>query len=86
MIAPPGARTNSRSWTAIDIDPKSGRRAAPGQPDSLHVWAFRDRPIYVYAGDDQPGDINGDAYGEFRGEREGYNAFWLRDDYFGRGG
>ena len=86
VIAPPGARTNSRSWTTIDIDPKSGRRAAPGQPDSLHVWAFRDRPIYVYAGDERPGDINADAYGEFRGEREGYNAFWLRDDYFGRGG
>jgi hypothetical protein len=42
--------------------------------------------VYLFAGDQRPGDVNGDGYGEFRGERQGYNAFWLRDDYFGRGG
>ena len=86
VIAPPGAHSNSRSWTVIDIDPKTGRRAPASQSGALHVWAFRDRPIYVYAGDDRPGDVNGDGHGEFRGEREGYNAIWVRDDYYGRGG
>jgi len=86
VIAAPGARSGNRSWSVIDIDPKTGQRAKSAQPDALHVWAFRDRPIYVYAGDDRPGDVNGDGHGEFRGERNGYNAFWLRDDYFGRGG
>jgi hypothetical protein len=78
--------SHSRSWSVISIDPMSGRRARADDAKSLRVWAYRDRPVYVYAGDAQPGDVNGDAYGEFRGEREGYNAFWLRDDYFGRGG
>lgn len=86
VIAAPGARSASRAWSTIDIDPQTGRRAAPTQTDAVHVWAFRDRPVYVYAGDNRPGDVNGDGHGEFRGERNGYNAFWLRDDYFGRGG
>ena len=86
VIAPKGATSHSRSWSIIDIDPKTGRTATAAQGDALHVWAYRDRPVYVYAGDRQPGEVNGDGHGEFRGEREGYNAFWLRDDYFGRGG
>jgi predicted lipoprotein with Yx(FWY)xxD motif len=86
VTAPAGAKTTSRTWSVIDINPKTGRRAAPNQAGALHVWAYRERPVYVYAGDNRPGDVNGDGHGEFRGERNGYNAFWLRDDYFGRGG
>jgi len=86
VIAPPNAISHSRSWTVIDIDPKTGRRSRGAQPGTLRVWAYRDRPVYLFAGDQRPGDVNGDGYGEFRGERQGYNAFWLRDDYFGRGG
>lgn len=86
VMAPGGAKSHSRSWSVMDIDPKTGRTAAAAQPGTLHVWAFRDRPVYIYAGDQQPGDVNADGHGEFRGEREGYNAFWLRDDFFGRGG
>lgn len=26
-------------------------------------------------------DANGDNYGEFNGARNGFKAFWLRDDY-----
>jgi predicted lipoprotein with Yx(FWY)xxD motif len=85
VIAPANAQPHGRSWSVIDIDPKTGRRPTT-QGDALHVWAYRDRPVYVYAGDQRPGDVNGDGHGEFRGEREGYNALWLRDDYFGRGG
>jgi predicted lipoprotein with Yx(FWY)xxD motif len=86
VIAAAGAKSSNRTWSIMDIDPKTGRRSPTAQAHTLHVWAYRDRPIYVYAGDRQPGDVNGDGHGEFRGEREGYNAFWLRDDYFGRGG
>jgi hypothetical protein len=28
--------------------------------------------------------VNGDSHGEFRAERNGYKAFWLRDDFFSR--
>ena len=84
--APANARSASRSWRAVDIDPQTGRFAEPGQQGSVHVWAYRDRPVYTYTGDRQPGDVNGDSHGEFRGERNGFNAFWIRDDYFGRTG
>ena len=66
------------------IDPASGRPALAGQPGALRVWAYRDRPVYTYAGDRSPGDVNGDSHGEFRAERNGYKAFWLRDDFFSR--
>jgi predicted lipoprotein with Yx(FWY)xxD motif len=84
VLAAPGARSGSRAWSVIDIDPLTGRRAKAGQPGTLHVWAFRDRPVYTYAGDHEPGDVYADGHGEFRAEREGYTAWWLRDDYFGR--
>ena len=77
-----GAVSHSRVWSVMQIDPKTGHRAAAGQTDALSVWAFRDRPVYTYAGDSQPGDVNGDATGEWRGYRDGLKAFWLRDDYF----
>jgi predicted lipoprotein with Yx(FWY)xxD motif len=86
VLAPPDAPSKSRTWRAIDIDPQTGRFAEPGQKGSVHVWAYRDRPIYTYTGDRQPGDVNADSHGEFRGERNGFNAFWIRDDYFGRTG
>jgi predicted lipoprotein with Yx(FWY)xxD motif len=86
VLAPPNAVAKSRSWRVVDIDPQTGRFAEPGQQGSVHVWAYRDRPVYTYTGDRQPGDVNADSHGEFRGERNGFNAFWIRDDYFGRTG
>jgi predicted lipoprotein with Yx(FWY)xxD motif len=86
VLAPKNARSESRSWSVIDIDPKTGRLAARGQADVLHVWAFRGRPVYTYAGDDRAGDINADGLGEFRAEREGFKAFWVRDDFNRRAG
>ena len=86
VLAPKNARSESRSWTVIDIDPKTGHLAARGQADVLHVWAFRGRPVYTYAGDDRAGDINADGLGEFRAEREGFKAFWVRDDFNRRAG
>jgi predicted lipoprotein with Yx(FWY)xxD motif len=79
--AAPGAKSNSRAWSIVDIDPKTGRFAKAGQPGSLRVWAYRDRPIYTYSGDKRPGDVNADGLGEFRGKRNGFMAFYLRDDF-----
>lgn len=86
VVAPPGTRDLSRTWRVVDIDPQTGRFALPKQAGSLHVWAYRDRPVYTYSGDRQPGDVNADSHGEFRGERNGFKAFWIRDDYFGQTG
>jgi predicted lipoprotein with Yx(FWY)xxD motif len=83
VAAAPGARATSRTWRIVDIDPQTGRFASPGQAGAVHVWAYRDRPVYTYSGDRQPGDVNADSHGEFRGERNGFKAFWIRDDYFG---
>ena len=82
VIAQAGESGSSRSWSVVLIDAATGHFAAPGTPGALRVWAYRDRPVYTYAGDEQPGDINADSHGEFRGERDGYKAFWLRDDFF----
>jgi predicted lipoprotein with Yx(FWY)xxD motif len=68
-------------WTVVTIDPQSGRFAAAGAPGAERVWAYRDRPVYTYAGDERPGDINADNYGEFRAQRQGYSAIWLRNDF-----
>ena len=40
-------------WRAIDIDPQTGRFAEPGR-GAVHVWAYRDRPVYTYSGDRHP--------------------------------
>jgi predicted lipoprotein with Yx(FWY)xxD motif len=85
VLAPKSAHSDRGAWSAVDIDPMTGRFAQPGQAGALHVWAYRDRPVYTYAGDQVAGDINADSHGEFRGEREGFKAFWLRDDYYDNG-
>jgi predicted lipoprotein with Yx(FWY)xxD motif len=79
--ARPGAKAASALWSVIEIDPNTGNRATPGQSGAISVWAYRDRPVYTYGDDEKPGDANGDNYGEFNGARNGFKAFWLRDDY-----
>jgi predicted lipoprotein with Yx(FWY)xxD motif len=76
-----GAAADSPLWTVMNIDPNTGRRAEAGQAGAISVWAYRLRPVYTYGGDKQPGDADGDSYGEFNGQRNGFKAFWLRDDY-----
>ncbi len=80
VIADKNAVSENHAWTTLDIDPKTGRRAGAGSPGALHVWAYRGRPVYTFAGD-EPGDIGADAWGEGMGQRNGFTAFWLRDDY-----
>jgi len=86
VIAPKGAKSNSHIWSTMDIDPQTGKKAARNAPGALHVWAYRDRPVYYCARDKKPGDIECDTWGEFNGARNGYKAFWLRDDFGGNAG
>ena len=78
------ARSQSRLWSVVEIDPATGHFAARDQPGALRVWAYRERPVYTFAGDVQPGEVNADGLGEFQSEREGFRAFWWRDDFFNR--
>lgn len=75
------ARASNDTWTVITIDPATGRFLAPEHPDALRVWAYRDRPVYTFGRDRQPGDVHGGGTGEWRGMRNGLRAFWLRDDF-----
>jgi predicted lipoprotein with Yx(FWY)xxD motif len=86
VLAPKDAKSGSRAWTAIDIDPKTGRHAAPGQSDALHVWAYRGRPVFTFVGDKKPGQVGADGWGEFHGARNGFKAFSIRDDFKGNAG
>ncbi len=81
VIAPENAKSGSRIWSTMYIDPASGRKSHAGAGGALQVWAYRGRPIYTFAGDKQPGDINGDGWGEATGKRNGFKAFWLRDAF-----
>ncbi len=81
VLAAPGARSRSRLWSVMAIDPSTGHRAAAGQAGALQVWGYRDRPVYTFARDRRPGDANADAWGEFNGYRNGFKAFWVRDDF-----
>jgi len=82
VIAAPDAKAENRSWSILTIDPMTGRLASAGQAGALRVWAYRDRPVYTYAKDQKPGDTFGIARGEHRGRRNGFTAYWLRDDFF----
>ena len=79
--AAPNARSDSKLWSVLLIDPNTGHRAGKGQPGALSVWAYRERPIYICGRDVNPGDANCDSFGEFNGRRNGFKAFWLRDDF-----
>jgi predicted lipoprotein with Yx(FWY)xxD motif len=68
-------------WTIVSIDPMTGRFASANQSSALRVWAYRDRPVFLYGEDKRPGDVNGGGTGEWRGQRNGLRAIWLRDDY-----
>lgn len=83
LEAEPGEPGQNSAWTVISIDPKTGHRAQPEQEDALSVWAYRDRPVYTFGLDKVPGDVRGSGTGEWRGQRNGLKAFFVRDDYMG---
>ena len=67
----------------MHVDPATGRQVDATFKGALHVWTFRDRPIYTHGLDRAPGEINADGWGEFNGKRNGFRAFMMRDDFFG---
>ena len=84
VIAPVGAKTGNQVWGTMYINPKTGKRANANDAGALHVWTFRDRPVYTFAGrndygDKKPTDINAHDWGEFNGRRNGYAALIYRD-------
>lgn len=79
--AAPGAKSDSTLWSVMTINPDTGRKAKAGEAGAMSVWAYRERPVYTYGDDEKPGDANGDNYGEFNGQRNGFRAFWVRDDF-----
>lgn len=79
--AAPDAVSPNRTWTVVTIDWRTGRFADAGNPDALRVWAYRERPVYLHGLDQGPGDVHGGGTGEWRGQRNGLRAFWLRDDF-----
>jgi predicted lipoprotein with Yx(FWY)xxD motif len=84
VIADKGAKSDSRAWTIMDIDPATGHRARAGQADALHVWAYRDRPVFTFIRDEHAGTVKAQSWGEFYGARNGYKAFWIREEFQGR--
>jgi predicted lipoprotein with Yx(FWY)xxD motif len=86
VLAEPNAKSDSKVWSVIDIDPATDRRAQPGQTGAIKVWAYRDRPVWTYAGDKQAGDYYGNGKGEWQGRRNGFRVFWIRDEFGGRYG
>jgi predicted lipoprotein with Yx(FWY)xxD motif len=80
-LAPLNAKSKSLVWGTAWVDAQTGHFARPNAPGAVHVWTFRDRPLYTFAKDEKPSDIEGDAWGEAWGNRNGFRALWLRDDY-----
>ena len=86
IFAPKDAKTDNRLWSVMAIDPSTGKHATHGQEDALYVWAYLGQPVYNFAGDKRPGETRGDGWGEFYGYRNGFKAFWLRDDFLDNAG
>jgi predicted lipoprotein with Yx(FWY)xxD motif len=86
VVAAANAKAPSHTWQIKFIDTKTGFWTEEGKENALRVWAYRDRPVYYCARDKKPGDIECDSWGENFGLRNGYRAYWLRDDFGGQHG
>ena len=42
--------------------------------------------MFTFARDAKPGEVRADGWGEFNGARNGFRAFWLRDDFSNNAG
>jgi predicted lipoprotein with Yx(FWY)xxD motif len=83
VIAPKDAKSDNQVWGTMYIDPATGKETRPQQAGALHVWTFRDRPVYTFAGtrgygDTSTTDVNANNWGEFSGARNGYRALVYR--------
>jgi len=77
------AASENAGWTIMDIDPSTGHRAKAGQGDAIHVWAYRERPVFTFIRD-IPGTLKAQSWGEFYGARNGYKAWSVREEFIGR--
>jgi predicted lipoprotein with Yx(FWY)xxD motif len=84
--APANPKLPSQLWSVVWVDPKTGHEAKAGETGAQRVWAYRGRPVYTYAGDKEPGDIEGNGMGEWQGKRNGFRAFYVREEFGGRRG
>jgi predicted lipoprotein with Yx(FWY)xxD motif len=84
VIADKASKSVNAVWTIMSIDPASGHRAKTGQADALSVWAYRDRPVFTFVRDEKPGSIRAQSWGEFYGARNGFKAYWIREEFQGR--
>lgn len=81
VIAEPRAKSTSHIWAVKYIDPQTGRFAEEGQDGALRVWTYRERPVYTFFRDSQPGDAWGDSWGENNGWINGFHAFFVREEF-----
>jgi predicted lipoprotein with Yx(FWY)xxD motif len=59
VAAPAEAKPVGGLWSIVTVDPTGkSQYAQPHQP-GLRVWAYRGRPLYTFARDRQPGDMEG---------------------------
>lgn len=79
------AKAPSLLWSVVWVDPQTGREAQANQAGALRVWAYRKRPVYTYAGDKEPGDMEGNGMGEWQGYRNGFRAIYVREEFGRRG-
>ena len=75
------AKSISRTWQVVSVNPKTGHEAKAGEPGALRVWAYKGIPLYTNAHDKEPGDLYGHGNGEFISNRNGFRAFILRDEF-----
>jgi len=71
----------NRIWRILTRDPMTGRFASSDEEGAMRVWSYRGKPVYLFGADKRPGDVNGGGTGEWRGQRNGLRAFWVRDDF-----
>ena len=84
VAAPAEVQSSSQLWSIVNIDPQTGLGVPAGQAGAMRVWAYRARPVYTYSGDKWPGDFEGNGLGDWQGRRNGFRAFWLREEMFRR--
>jgi predicted lipoprotein with Yx(FWY)xxD motif len=59
LAAPPGAEPIDGIWSVMRIDPANPLVPVQGPNAGVAVWAFKGSPVFTYARDLAPGDLNG---------------------------
>ncbi|MGE4064564.1 MAG: hypothetical protein AB7E79_14455 [Rhodospirillaceae bacterium] len=79
--ASPSAKSISRTWQVVSINPRTGHEAKPGEAGAIRVWAYKGQPLYTNRMDKEPGSLYGHGNGEFIANRNGFRAFIMRDEF-----